>query len=188
MSVVHDDVYPRSPPFANACEHFTPIGKGILVIIATIACNNYLPKAMFLAQTARAHHPDATIILGLVEKSIHDHALGCGLFDRVVLAADLYEDDFEPFVFTHDVIEASTAIKPRLLRWAFSEYPDERLVVYLDPDIWVFDRLNELFDEGLFDIAVTPHQLRDEPTAGAGPRQRTSHVAMRSFQSGLLGS
>jgi hypothetical protein len=138
------------------------------VIIATIACNNYLPKAMFLAQTARAYHPDVTIILGLVEKSIHDEAVDCGLFDRVVVARDLYADDFEAFIFTHDVIEASTAIKPRLLRWAFSEYSEERLVVYLDPDIWVFDSFDELFDdEGTFDIAVTPHQLRDEPTAGA---------------------
>jgi hypothetical protein len=156
------------------------------MIIATIACNNYLPKAMFLAQTARAHHPDAAIVLCVVEKVIHNEALGCGLFDKIIRAADLYESDFESFAFKHDITEASTVVKPRFFNWLFSQYTEQNLVVFLDPDIWVFSRFDELFAEALFNIAVTPHHLRDEPTAEAVQDNVLRTLQCGTFNLGFL--
>jgi hypothetical protein len=151
------------------------------VIIATIACNNYLPKAMFLAQTARQHHPDAMIVLCVVEKKVHAEALACGLFDVIIRASDLYNSEFATLIFKHSVIEAATAIKARLIIWLLSAYCNESLVVYLDPDIWVFSRFNELINELFFDIAVTPHHLRDEEIAEA-----VQDNVLRTLQCGIF--
>ncbi len=121
----------------------------------TISCTNYLPKAILLAESIKKHHPDAAVILCLLEKSA-PRRLGLSKhFDKVVLAKNLPMDYFDWYLFKYDQLEASTFIKATLLKQLLGTYGR---VIYLDPDIYVYSPLQELF-ELPHDIIVTPHQV-----------------------------
>lgn len=136
---------------------------------------------MFLAKTARMHHPHATIALCILEKILPRPALECKLFDDVFLAADLGYENFDAYIFRHNLTEACTAIKAKLLSFLFERHPNEELVVFLDPDIWIFSPLNEIFLNSTFDVAVTPHHLEDETTLEA-----TKDNVFRTLQCGVF--
>lgn len=132
------------------------------MVICTIAAENYLPKALHLAETARRHHPDAVLVLCLVERTLHPSAAGDSPFDRQILAADLGLPGFNHFAFRHTVLELSTAIKPALLQWLLRSYPGEAVFYYLDPDIDVhgpFDEANDRLTSA--SILATPHHVGD---------------------------
>jgi hypothetical protein len=82
-------------------------------------------------------------------------------FDAVVLAKNLRWEHFEPFIFRHTIVEASTAVKGELLRFLFKNYPEEDKFVYLDPDIKVyadFVELHSLLER--HSLILAPHLLR----------------------------
>lgn len=59
--------------------------------------------------------------------------------------------------FMYDVVEFATAIKPFFFNYLLREMGYEK-VVYLDPDIWVMDSLDEVFDLlERFNFLLTPH-------------------------------
>ena len=132
------------------------------MVIGTIAAENYLPKAMHMAETTRRYHPDATIVLLLVEKTMHPAAREGGFFDHALLARDLRLPQFHHFAFRHTAIELATAVKPAFLQHLLRVFPDDDLFYYVDPDIEVHGPFVEA-DEALATghILVTPHHLED---------------------------
>lgn len=152
------------------------------MIIATIAASNYLPKVEVLLRSVRQHLPEATFHLCLIEKAIPPGVESlCGECDEVLLAASLPYEDFEHFVFRYSLLEASTAIKARLLRYLFDRYEADQ-IFFLDPDMEVFGAFTEaLAALETHDILVTPHHLDDEETLEA-----TADNVYRTLSCGIM--
>ena len=123
--------------------------------VCTIVAKNYLAYARALVKSLRRFHPDLAVYVLFVDDT-------AGLVDGAqedfeVLGLDVLDlPRRQEFLFRYDVMELSTAVKPYLLRWLFDRGHGK--VLYLDPDIWVFRPLHDLFawlEEA--DVLLTPH-------------------------------
>lgn len=107
--------------------------------IFTICSNNYVPMAKVLIESARRHHPQATLYLCLADEALAEPGFyppGC----EVVTAASLSIPDFRSFAFRYDIMEFNTAVKPYMIRHLLEQGHDA--VLYFDPDIEVFAPLD----------------------------------------------
>lgn len=131
----------------------------------TSISNNYLPKARVLAKSVRQHCKDVKFSVILSDKIPKELILKDEPFDEILTIYDLNLSvgTVDTWIFIHSVVEICTAVKGQALV-NFLESGSEK-VVYLDPDIAVFDDLNEL--ECLLDehsVILTPHQSEPEQT------------------------
>jgi glycosyltransferase involved in cell wall biosynthesis len=126
--------------------------------IFTIVSNNYLHYARSLLQSVAAHHPECDRYCIVVDRDL-SHAKHFADEFQVVGLEELDLPDPRRFLFRYSILELNTAVKP----WAFALLFERQYqqVVYIDPDIRVYDRLDEVFDllDGPADIVVTPHLL-----------------------------
>lgn len=130
------------------------------MIIFTSICTNYAHKARTLAQSVKQHMPDAKFFVCLTEREIPPSLQDDDRFDRIVLSKDMWNGNFDRFIFKHAIVEASTAVKGRFFCWLFEQYPDEDCFVYLDPDCYVYDDFIELKEElKKKSIVLCPHLL-----------------------------
>ncbi len=132
------------------------------------ACNlNYLPQASILLNSIRKFHDDCRVVLVLVEEKLKfskEIEVQLSSFDEVLFPEDIWGEDRFVNLFPYSVVEACTAIKgPALAKLLLDGLP----VIYLDPDIALFGRLDPL-QEYLksASIVLTPHQL--EPVSPCG--------------------
>lgn len=124
---------------------------------------NYLPKARVLAMSVKEHCKDARFSLVLADAWPEDLDKSKEPFDEIILVEDLGipVDNLPFWIFEHTVVELCTAIKGQALV-NFLEAGSEK-VVYLDPDIAVYDDLTileKLLDA--HDVILTPHQTLPE--------------------------
>jgi hypothetical protein len=141
--------------------------------MARIACYtsfsySYLARARVLAATLRRFHPDWTLAAVITDHPPAgvDTAAALAPFDVVVAADALDIPAFPGWMFKHDLVEACTAVKGRMLQRMLATGAE--FVFYLDPDIALFAPLAPLL--GLLDaasIVLTPHQTvpNDAPPA-----------------------
>lgn len=123
---------------------------------------NYLPKARVLATSLARHHPDARLTLCLNDLVPPWLDLSDEPFAQVWLPEDLGYD--RAWIFKHNVMELSTAVKGRALRRLIDEDPAD-LHVYLDPDVWVMNNLAPVIGYlGDASIGLVPHILAPEET------------------------
>lgn len=136
------------------------------MVFYTSATSCFIPKARVLGKTLKKHNPTAKFYLLLSDKLPDGFCLDNEPFDGVLQSDEIVLncDMSVPFWFyLHDVTELCTAVKG----WAALELLDrtgEDKVVYLDPDIAVFNSLEPLekmLDE--HDVIITPHRLAPEP-------------------------
>jgi hypothetical protein len=126
----------------------------------TIASKNYLPYARVLFQSVERIHPEYRRILCLVDEVD-------GYFDpknerfEVVLASQLGIDAFPDMKIRYDIMELNTAVKPFMIEWLFNQ-SDLDAVIYLDPDIRVYERFDYLESKIVAGASVllTPHITR----------------------------
>lgn len=126
---------------------------------------SYLARARILAQTLRRAHPDWAIHAVLVDKPPPGPEIAADLrdFDQVIEADTLQIPRFRAWMFKHDVVEACTAVKGQMLVELLQAGFDK--VVYLDPDIAVFNPMDTILrrlDEA--SIVLTPHQCEPNDT------------------------
>lgn len=130
------------------------------ISVYTSCALNYLPKARVLAESLAAAEPGASLTLCLNDVPPPWLDLAAEPFDRVWQPADLGYD--RGWIFQHNVMELSTAVKGRaLLRLIEEDAPD--LALYLDPDVMVYSPLAPI-DGYLGDasIGLVPHILAPE--------------------------
>ncbi len=126
---------------------------------------SYLSRARVLAQSLRRVHPDWTLWALIVDElpdGVSAAEAHAG-FDKVVFARDLGIPSFDSWIFSHDIVEACTAVKGRMLAEMLRLGCET--VVYFDPDIAVFSSLEETL--GQLDggsILLTPHQTDPNDT------------------------
>jgi hypothetical protein len=157
------------------------------VVAYTSLTFGYLARGAVMARTLRAVHPDWTIIALIVDirpPGFDDGGL-LAEFDQVVYADALGIDRFACWMFKHDVVEACTAVKGRML----CELLDQgaACVIYLDPDIAVFHDLGEvpalLRDAS---IVLTPHQIAPNDTAMSMADNELGSLQYGIFNLGFL--
>lgn len=148
-------------------------------IFCTSICANYLPKAMVLAKTIKKFHPHSKMVVCLVEEDIHPAAKEFEYFDEIILAKDLGIENFYSFIFKHNAVEASTAVKGSLFGYLLNSYKQHNKFIYLDPDIYVMDTFTELSSIlNNHSIVLTPHTLK--------PEDKNHLVAIRGNEIQLL--
>lgn len=122
----------------------------------------YLNRARVLFQSVKQYHPDWDCIALITD----DAPAGFEWrpnepMDQIVYARDLAIPDFRQWLFKHDIVEVCTAVKGPFALHACSLGYD--VVVYLDPDTCLFDRLEPVLEAlEVSDIALTPHQLEPD--------------------------
>ena len=106
---------------------------------------SYLSRARVLAESLRKHHPDWVIWAGITDLPPEgfDFDLAGEPFDRVLWTHEIFGETTEGWLFGHDIVEACTAVKGRMLQLLLDE-PDCEQVFYLDPDIAVFAPLDPM--------------------------------------------
>ena len=121
----------------------------------TIIAKNYLAYARVLGRSLREHHPDLPFYVLLVDEPE-------GYFDpeaepfTVLRLEDVALPRPREFCFRYEVLELSTAVKPYFLERLFARGHDR--VVFLDPDIRVYQPLSALLDaRERWRMVLTPH-------------------------------
>ena len=130
------------------------------MIIFTSICANYLHKARCLAESVKTHMPDAQFFVCLTEREMPNCA-NFDAFDQVILSKDMWEGNFDQFIYKHAIVEASTAVKGQFFRYLQKSYPNENKFIYLDPDCYVYSdfvELRELLNTK--PIVLCPHLLQ----------------------------
>ena len=125
--------------------------------VVTIISKNYLCYARTLMQSVTAAHPEWRQYVLMVDEISGDIDPSKEEF-HLVEVARLPLPDRRRFYFRYSLLELNTAVKPWVLEWLFEHEGFDR-VVYIDPDIYVFDRLTdveEILDAGAL-MVLTPH-------------------------------
>ena len=153
----------------------------------TSASFAYLDRARILFGTLRRHHPAWTLWLCLVDEEPAGFAWRPEdePFDRMVRIEALGIEDLQRFKFDHDVVELCTAVKGQMLCHLLADGADK--VIYLDPDIAVFNGLDPVVDLlDAHDIVLTPHQLFPDDEDGAIRDNEIASLKYGIFNLGFL--
>jgi len=133
----------------------------------TIIAKNYLPMARVLSDSWRIFHPDCPFFVLFLDSPQGFFRPQDELFESI-FTSDLEIRNLPGFLFKYSILEASTAVKPYLLNYLFRRHRVDKLL-YLDPDILLFDSLGGL-REALehSNLLLTPHLLSPLPEDGRG--------------------
>lgn len=122
----------------------------------TICSFNYISKARVLIESYKTIHPEHDITLVIVDKKRESSTLQ-KLGINIIWAEDLPIDNFLQYAFTFDIIEFNTNVKPTAMKFLLEKYDK---VIYFDPDIQVFSRIDHILEElNNASIVITPHSV-----------------------------
>ncbi|MFK8068049.1 MAG: glycosyl transferase [Gammaproteobacteria bacterium] len=129
------------------------------MLVYTSITKSYIPKARVLAKSVKRIHPDWTFVLLFSDKLPDNFDLNEEPFDEILTIEQLEFPNWQAWAFGHSIVELCTAVKA-LAAEKLAERPGTEKIMYLDPDIRVFNSLeplNQLLDD--YDILLTPHLL-----------------------------
>jgi hypothetical protein len=156
-------------------------------IVYTSAAVNYLPKVRQLCASIRKFHPEFEIVLALPDSREGLVDLANEPIDRVLSVEELDIPDRERWIYFHAIVELATAIKPFVLKKLLAE-PGVDRVLYFDPDMVLFSRLDDLLDElATGDIALTPHQTKPDTGLDAIRDNEISSLKHGIYNLGFVG-
>jgi len=124
--------------------------------IFTIAAKNYLAHAKTLGDSIKKFHPECRFTI-LLSDEIDGEDLGNDF--EIIESKNIGIVDFEKMAFQYDVIEFSTSIKPFFIKKLFNEGYEK--VLYIDPDMVVYHKLDLIFENlDQYDAVLTPHLIK----------------------------
>jgi hypothetical protein len=129
----------------------------------TVVARNYLAYAFVLGESVLRYHPDASFSIFLMDDL--DHGLQSSIEARGFRS--IYPEEiplvgYRKFVFQYNVTEASTGVKPSVMKMLFEEGAEK--VIYLDPDILCFRRFDEVLAFlNQCCVVLTPHICSPAP-------------------------
>lgn len=119
-------------------------------VVFTICAKNYLAQALSLKESTLKHNDVDFFIYLSDDKGEED-------LPEVVLLDESWLPNWKKMAFKYNVIEFSTSIKPFCIDHLYKQGYEK--VIYLDPDIYVFNSLNYIFDSlESKSIILTPHR------------------------------
>jgi hypothetical protein len=132
------------------------------VVVYTSITKSYLPKARVLAKSLKIFHPNWKFVLLFSDELPENFNLDKEPFDEILLIEDLQLDSWKVWAFSHTIVELCTAVKGRAAQILASR-DDIDVVIYLDPDIKVYNSLSSILELLTnSDILLTPHLLEYE--------------------------
>ncbi|NYT83425.1 hypothetical protein H0A70_18240 [Alcaligenaceae bacterium] len=156
--------------------------------IFTICSANYLATAKVLMDSLQEHEPNSHRVLVLVEREWDNdrlHALERMLNCEVLPMSRLTLPDATRMAFQYDVTELNTAVKPFVFQELFAR--GDGAVIYLDPDIKLYQPLGELWKVlGEHEAVVTPHITEPLPDDGLAPTTENM-IRCGQYNFGFLG-
>lgn len=124
---------------------------------------NYFAKARTLGQSLKKYNPQAKFVVVCSDPLPQWVDPSQEPMDEILYSRDFSAiDNVKAFFFKHTITELCTAVKPMAALEILDRFQADS-VVYLDPDIAVFNSLQEL--EAMFQdnsILLTPHQTTPE--------------------------
>lgn len=131
----------------------------MIKIAFTICSNNYLSQALVLKESFLANHPEYKFFIGLVDDVIGIEGIYPDL-EGIIPVQDLEIREFEEMANRYNITELNTSVKPFYFEYFFSQLHAE-WVMYIDPDIFVYNRFDEVEDflTNGSEIVLTPHIL-----------------------------
>lgn len=140
--------------------------------VFTIIARNYLAHARVLARSLAQHNPGAILKVVLLDDVRNEVEAEAGI--EYIRPAELpFESasEFHVMAAIYDVTELATAIKPWVFEHLFAR--GAAVVIYLDPDIEVFDSLGTIeMLAGEHGMVITPHVTEPLPRDGQRPDDR----------------
>ncbi len=137
------------------------------MLVYTSITKSYLPKARVLAKSVKHFHPNWTFVLLFSDELPENFDIRNEPFDELLTLQELNIPNWASWAFGHAVVELCTAVKGPAAK-LLSQRPGVDKIMYLDPDIKVFNTLSpleSLLDE--HDILLTPHLLNAEKNIDA---------------------
>lgn len=128
-------------------------------IAFTLCSINYLSQAKVLHDSFIKHNPDYKFIVGLVDRLENRHYIPGDFQAEFLEVEQIGIPAFEEMAIRYNIIELNTSVKPFYIDYFF-RYRQADIVVYLDPDICVYNRFTIIEEElSKSDIILTPHIL-----------------------------
>lgn len=153
-------------------------------VIFTVVAKNYFASAVTLGKSVNKYVPNTDFIIILVDE-LEGKINPQNYNFKIIEANKLNIPDFEKLSFLYDVVELSTAIKPYVILYLMKEL-EYCKVLYLDPDIWVMESLENIFNLlDNKDFVLTPHIVDLDIASGSGKEE---HILNRGvFNLGFIG-
>jgi hypothetical protein len=154
--------------------------------VVTIGTRNYLHFPRTLAASVRQVHPEADVVLCLVDAPPTGWDSSLEPF-KVVFADKLGIQNWNKFLFQYTPFELCCALKPFFLNYIFRT-TDTKKVLYFDGDVFVCGRLDELLDKlDSATIILTPH-LTSPISVTAPNRREIESLKTGAFNAGFIGA
>lgn len=122
----------------------------------TIVASNYLTLAETLGDSIIKYNPDAQFFIVIADDLVSNIQSKYNLIS--VYDIGISQDDILDMAYKYNITEFCTSIKPSSFKYLIKKYNPEK-VIYFDPDVYLYDNVNYVFDE--IDTnelcLVTPH-------------------------------
>jgi len=126
-------------------------------VVFTIVAYNYLGSAITLGKSIAENDKDTDFIIIIADKKRNN--IEIGYEGKVFFAEDIGIENYEEMAFKYDVTEFATSVKPFCIEYLFDKF-DYNKVLYIDPDIYVYERLEHIYERlDVCDVILTPHIL-----------------------------
>ncbi len=158
-----------------------------MIYAFTSAALNYLPKARLCLDSLRRFHPEFRLVYALADRLPAGMQLAEDCVDEVIPVEDLPGIGTPGWIFQHSIVELSTGIKGAVLQRLLAR-DDCEAVLYFDPDIVLFSRLDDLVERLMAaNIVLTPHQAKPEATLERIIDNEIGSLRWGIFNLGFLG-
>lgn len=137
----------------NVPLHLSP-ASAMSHAVFTIVSRNYFAYARTLGDSLMASNPTVEFNILIVDRKDLDFENQHPNW-RITWVEDLSIPDFEHVAFKYDILELNTNVKPTFAKRLLQHHDK---VIYLDPDIFVYDSLQPIFDRlDRHPVVLTPH-------------------------------
>jgi len=126
-------------------------------IAFTICSNNYLAHAKTLGDSFLESHPDFKFVIVLVDRYAEGFDYSPFSKFTVIPVEDIPLGELAELQGKYNITELNTAVKPAYFHYLFTTFSADK-VIYIDPDILVKSRFDEVLDVlDSKNIVITPH-------------------------------
>jgi hypothetical protein len=130
--------------------------------VFTIVAKNYFSLAKAMIDSIKSYHPEDLEFIIVIADELEDKTSFIGEGYELLLANSIGIEHYEDMSFKYDVTEFCTSVKPFVFEYLFEKENYEKLI-YFDPDILIYNRLDLIFDSlESYSIFLTPHLITPE--------------------------
>jgi len=137
-----------------------------MTLVFTICSSNYLAHAKVLGDSLAESNPDCRFVIGLVDSIPTEIDLATWMSHQVIPVTEIGIADFDEMSEKYNIVELNTAVKPFYMEYFYQEDAAVEHVIYLDPDIVVYQSFSALVHKlASHNMIVTPHSCTYDNSA-----------------------